>query len=493
VINSFILGTSNTNNFTTGGSKDPNDLNMWAYTSTNTPNKDTLNAGYAAVYEQPDFDLIFGADRLSPNGDANIGIWFFQQQVCTANGNFVVCGTNTPAAHVPGDLFIISAFTGGGGVSGIQAFAWDPGCASAHQAGCGAANLRILTTAGIAFAITNSSTVNASWASYSGGTLISPLFFEGGIDITSALGGNIPCFSSFLEETRSSQSPTAVLKDFLLGSFPVCSMSVAKNCPVCQVVNGSKFSWNVDGTVTNTGVGTLYNVTVTDDSGTPGNPADDLTFSCGTLAPSQSKKWGSTAGPGDCTANNGFVVTSTTTNPITNGVTASGSSSPAGGGTPVTASASTKCAQCTLNPAIGVTKACQTGVEVVGSNPAVVAVDVTYSGTITNSGNETLNSVSVGDTASGSSDTIALTTCVVTTPATCSISGGAATLSPGGMVSYAGSYLPSSFVIPTAGGRAQFSDTVNASGIGVLDGKKQLSGPVSAQCLLCPFGACPAQ
>lgn len=497
-LNTFILGTSNTNNFTGGGSKDPNDLSQWAYTSTNTPNKDTLNAGYAAAYDQPDFDIIFGADRLSPSGDANIGIWFFQQSVGLSNGSFINTATGAAAHHINGDVFIVSAFVNGGGTSAITAYEWDSSCASAVKnpgpGQCGASNLRVLNTSGIGFAITNSGTINASWASYSSGTLASPLFFEGGLDITSALGANVPCFASFLEETRSSQSPTAVLKDFLLGSFPVCSMSVNKECPICSVVNGSSFSWNADGTVTNTGIATIFNVTVVDDSGTPANPADDLTFNCGTLLAGQSKKWGSTAGAGDCTAVNGFKISSTTTNPIQNGVSASATSSSGGGGTPITASASIACGKCTLNPAIGVSKTCQTGVEVIGSNPALVAVDVTYSGAINNSGNETLSNVSVGDTASGTSDTIALTSCVTTTPPTsCTMAGGKATLGPGASVNYAGSYLPSSFVTPTGGGRAQFTDTVNASGTGVLDGTVFQSGPVSATCTLCPFGVCAAQ
>ena len=496
-LNTFILGSSTTNNFTGGGSKDPNDLNQWAYTSTSTPNKDTLNAGYAAAYNQPDFDIIFGADRLSPNGDANIGIWFFQEAVGTSNGGFINTADGTPAHHIDGDVFIVSAFVNGGGVSAIQAYKWDSTCTSAVKnptAGqCAASNLRVLNTSnGDAFAITNSQTVTASWAGYSGNSLVSPLFFEGGLDLTTALGNNVPCFASFLEETRSSQSPTAVLKDFLLGSFPVCSMSVAKTCPVCQIVNGSSFSWSVSGTVTNTGIGTLYNVTVTDDSGTPSASGDDLTFSCGTLTAGQSKKWGSGAGAGDCVASSGFTVTSTTTNPITNGVTASASSSSGGGGTPVTASNSSVCATCQVNGAINATKSCQTGVAVTGSNPAVVAVDVTYSGTVTNTGNESLSNVSVSDSATGTSDTATLSTCVVTTPSTCSISNGKATLAPTGQVNYQGSYLPSNFTLPTAGGRAQFTDSVTATGTGVLSGLTKTAGPISATCTLCPAGTCPA-
>lgn len=70
----FVNGTATTESFTGGGSKDPLDLSQWAYSTSPTPNKDTLNAGYAAAYQLGgDFDVVFGSDRLSPNGDANIG------------------------------------------------------------------------------------------------------------------------------------------------------------------------------------------------------------------------------------------------------------------------------------------------------------------------------------------------------------------------------------------------------------------------------------
>src|SRR5262245_12287986 len=77
----FINGEASTLAFTTGGSKDPNDITSWQCTSHNSPDKDTLTNGFVAAYTDSngDLDLKFGADRASINGDANIGIWFFQQ------------------------------------------------------------------------------------------------------------------------------------------------------------------------------------------------------------------------------------------------------------------------------------------------------------------------------------------------------------------------------------------------------------------------------
>ena len=299
-VRTYVPGVFNTFNFTGGGSKDPNPLSSWAYTSTSSPNKDTLNAVYAAAYvTSGDFVLIFGADRLSPNGDANIGLWFFQQPV-GPNGSGGFTG-----AHTNGDLFVISAFTGGGGTSTITVFAWNqPGLPGAINGGCStgvknptpnqcadtnllllAAPTTICTNTSIFCAITNSNTVTASWATTAngytvpqvagGGQLVSPLFFEGGMDVTAVLKSVgvtvIPCFSSFIMETRSSQSTTAVLKDFLGGSFPICGLNITKLCGTPSAVQGgTEISYPVNGVVTNTGIGALFNVSVFD---TPTSPA----------------------------------------------------------------------------------------------------------------------------------------------------------------------------------------------------------------------------
>jgi hypothetical protein len=269
-VRTFVSGTSSTFSFTTGGSKDPNLISSWAYSSGNTPNKDTLNGAYAAAYTiGGDFELVFGADRASPSGDANIGIWFFQNAV-GPNGSGGFTG-----AHVNHDVFIISAFTGGGGNSTVTVLEWDSGCASGVKnptAGqCADTNLRLLAVpsgvcgSSIYCGITNSGTVNSTWE----GSLLSPLFFEGGVDLTAAFAAvgvtQLPCFSSFLVETRSSQSTTAVLKDFLAGGFPVCSAFITKSCGTpTEASDGSGTTFPVNGIVTNTGIGALHNVRVFD-------------------------------------------------------------------------------------------------------------------------------------------------------------------------------------------------------------------------------------
>src|SRR5262245_52798032 len=87
----FLVGAPGEPNFTTGGSKDSNDVSQWAFSTGSTPDKDTLTHGYAASYTGPaaqggDNILVFGAERFAVNGDSNIGIWFFQQNISIPSG-----------------------------------------------------------------------------------------------------------------------------------------------------------------------------------------------------------------------------------------------------------------------------------------------------------------------------------------------------------------------------------------------------------------------
>ena len=110
--------------FTTGGSKDTNDVSQWKWTAgTVTPAKDDIQHAYAAVYaEQGNLVLYFGQDRaLDNNGDANVGFWFLQNQVgLNGDGSF-------SGSHVDGDVLVQSEFTNGGDVSGVQIYKWQSG------------------------------------------------------------------------------------------------------------------------------------------------------------------------------------------------------------------------------------------------------------------------------------------------------------------------------------------------------------------------------
>jgi hypothetical protein len=160
------------------------------------------------------------------------------------------------------------------------------------------------------------------------GPIRSPLFFQGGINLSYAVngsdGGALPCFSSFLEETRSSQSTSAVLKDFLLGGFPVCSLTITKQCdtanPPVLVNNGTQVLYSWKGVVHDTGVGTLSGIVIDDNlpTGTLTHPTllDSATNSpTTTLAPDATGSYTATATVASLTAKNtasarGFFGTS---------------------------------------------------------------------------------------------------------------------------------------------------------------------------------------
>ncbi len=397
----FVNGSSSTDSFQGGGSKDFNPLSQWSYSSTPTPNKDTLNAGYAAAYNQGDFDVIFGADRASPNGDANIGIWFFQQTVgLNGNGGF-------SGSHTNGDVFVISSFTNGGGTSTISVYAWNQkglpnaingGCASGVKnpiAGqCADTNLLLLASpsavCGTSYycAITNSATTASTWE----GNLATPLFFEGGVDITQAfsgVGATVPCFSSFLEETRSSQSTSAVLKDFLIGGFPVCSLSISKQCGTSSVnSSGTGFNYPVNGVVTNTGIGTLYDVQVFDTIGGVTGSAINVVNNV-----AASKYVGTnTLGSGDT----GTWSDSSTSTATTQSDQAYALAATSSGGTQNLQSSNTASQTCTAeaNTVLTVSKTCKTTLQVSGSQ---VAVKVTYGGQVCNSGPSQVTGISLTD------------------------------------------------------------------------------------------------
>src|SRR5438093_483796 len=252
--------------FSGGGSKDPLDISSWLWKPADTvPDKDTINHAYAATIRNTstggDKVLYIGGDRFAVNGDANIGAWFFQQSVGTSdissNGGFKFSGV-----HVDGDVFLVSAFVNGGGTAKLAAYIWNApggvipnGCTKSEikkgdvpQPGqCVDANIEFLGFADT-YAITNTSVLAAADVSWSydakfGGSLTDPIpaggFFEGGADLTSLFrssgAGDVPCFSSVLLETRSSQETTAVLKDFVLGSFPECKIEVVKDCNCTSV------------------------------------------------------------------------------------------------------------------------------------------------------------------------------------------------------------------------------------------------------------------
>src|SRR5215208_4905281 len=220
-IKNFTTDGTGATIFVGGGSKDTLDIPGWKHKDGSVPDKDNLLHGYAAQYGD---DLYFGADRFDGNGTATLGVWFFQSNVGPlANGSF-------SGSHVVGDVLVLTDFQSSGANATVRVFRWNgsgltliagdettpadcvgPPSVPANDSRCGT---------------TNSENELSPWPftpKVPVGTNIFPIghFFEGGIDLAALdLGGE--CFSSFLAETRTSNSVGSQLKDFVTGPLASC-------------------------------------------------------------------------------------------------------------------------------------------------------------------------------------------------------------------------------------------------------------------------------
>ena len=109
--------------------KDNEDIDAWNCDDANkvTDKGDITNA-YAALYDDGgDRILYFGMEKTTDNGDNNVGLWVLQDGsvACDPNGTLEP-GSGEPfqGNHTDGDLFIVSEFTNGGGVSLVNVYAW---------------------------------------------------------------------------------------------------------------------------------------------------------------------------------------------------------------------------------------------------------------------------------------------------------------------------------------------------------------------------------
>jgi hypothetical protein len=246
--------------FTTGGSKDQQPLSNWQWKDNagGLPDKDNLLHAMAARYSANNNSYIFfGADRFDNSGDSQIGFWFFKSAVCTlgtgsgtfGTGQASSCsGTATHAAgvvpHDPnhaGDILILSDFTNGGTQPTIRVFEYVGACTGCTQTpsdgtlnllGGNTTDIRdcgTVLTDDFCAAVNDLDGAQVPWlfknksgaASFGHGE-----FYEGGLNLNT-LGLQNECFSSFAAETRSSQSVTATLKDFILGSFQQCGATLS--------------------------------------------------------------------------------------------------------------------------------------------------------------------------------------------------------------------------------------------------------------------------
>jgi hypothetical protein len=216
--------------FTGGGSKDTLGIQQgaWAFTRGKPQAKDDITHAFATMYTDPatnDVILYCGLDRYDNSGDATAGFWFLQGPVAEGT-NKVGGGTGFTGTHTDGDILLVSDFTTGGSTSTIKVFRWTGDDATGKL-------VEVPTPPNSTRALVNSGPITTPWTFADKSKNTKPAageFLEEGVNL-SALGLGA-CFANFIAETRSSQSPTATLSDFVIGSFNTCRLELPNTATV---------------------------------------------------------------------------------------------------------------------------------------------------------------------------------------------------------------------------------------------------------------------
>ncbi|PYU93717.1 MAG: hypothetical protein DMG25_08690 [Acidobacteria bacterium] len=493
------------NIFTGGSSKDIYDVNSWQYKAGKPQGKDDIAHAFAAAYTlaTPNCGtpgnachtaIYFGMDRFDNSGDSTAGFWFFQdstvslctgprtpQPACTKAGTF-------SGRHVDGDLLIVSDFSTGGAVSTIQVFKWSGSALVAAEA-----------------AITTNATCNPTTGNSSLCAIVNPLagttspwgftnktgqttfgqgeFLEGGLDLNAIFGANIPCFTTFMAETRASNSPTSTLSDFSApASFPLCSITATMACNGSGTLSsdGSSVNYSWTGAAVNTGMGKVFDVDVTD------------TLPDGSQT--TSRIVGPTTTPNYLAANSSASFTiefaanaSNVTNPldVINTATIKAAASEGGPQTIIfpkspTPPATGEC-KASVNQALSVIKHCDAdfGGATLQIQGTQVVAEVFYTYQVCNNGTVPLTNIALADNT-GSPNSTTLPTIASVAPASCS-------------PVLKGTYFPQS--IDSTLGRYAFTDTVRVTGANGAFGVA-LTAPTPNACpsstdLACASVTCP--
>ena len=460
----------NTSIFTTGGSKDEQDISNWRHKDGSVPPKDDmLNAAAKVMTLSGGPAIVFAADRYSNNGDAQIGFWFLQQQI-----NLASDGTFGPAMHQDGDLLALANFSNGGTVASVEVYEWLAGAPVLISNAATAGKCDPAMTHTLACVITNASTtaIPTSWPfspkAGSANTYPQQSFFEGAIDLGSLFPGGIPCFSSFLVETRSSTSITATLKDFIGGGFESCGISVTKNCTGAVLQpDGQSVKFSFGGEVTNDGSGTVYDVIVRDSA----LPGEDIVVAA-SLAGGLSAPWSAEK------IVNGLSLPNT--------ATAYAAGSP-GGDQDIESEDVTQLCEAQAEGLISISKMCDPGTSLVQQG-SVVVVQVGVSGQVCNEG------------------PVALQNIILANDPTADITFTSVTLAPkdetGSCAPWSATYTPTEISDGDGSGpgRYFFDDTIKVTAAKTVFGESLPAnelcegGAVAckfASCPICPEGFCP--
>jgi VCBS repeat-containing protein len=253
--------------------KDVDDITTWKWSrhAVSSPKTD-LAHGFAAAYQEsgyPDYGgthtvLFVGTDRYASGSNSAISMWFLQHPIgartdgtfCTRTGP--ACkATDVLETHMVGDLLIQASL---GSSPTVAAYQW-----------VGGKNpLQPLTLDSSQYTqAINSAAITVPWPFIDSSGSSKPLaqeFFEVGLDLNRvfhAANADLPDFSSFIITTRTSNSQTATLSDFILGNIStVPNIGVDKVADAATVSAGGQVKYTV--TVRNVGVGDVTGATLND-------------------------------------------------------------------------------------------------------------------------------------------------------------------------------------------------------------------------------------
>lgn len=206
--------------------KDTEDVSAWQCGTKDKPQDktDILNS-YTIATTDADGELLlyFGFERATNKGNSYMGFWFLQNASgCQADGTF-------DGTHEEGDLLLLTDFTGGGGVSEVRVLRWNTSASDNLELVYEGADCEDTSPGDGSCGKVNTESIVTPWAPRN--TTDDPLgpnqLFEGGLAVEQLLDRErLPCFSTVIAETRTSQSITAKLKDVAGGVFQTCEARI---------------------------------------------------------------------------------------------------------------------------------------------------------------------------------------------------------------------------------------------------------------------------
>jgi hypothetical protein len=209
-------------------------LSTDTYGTASVPNKDDLSNVYAAAHiDGATNEVFFGAERVINNGDSHIDFEFLQGSV----GLTGTCSGSFTGNRTQGDFLLSVDFTSGGTLGGTILYKWqcdkvfdashDGNVCNPPNHGKSVPHYQQGASTAVTINVNGGGTVECGgWVcrlpnGSSTTSLLQNELMEGGINLAEI--GFTGCISTFLPHTRSSQSFTAVLKDFEIIPFNTCA------------------------------------------------------------------------------------------------------------------------------------------------------------------------------------------------------------------------------------------------------------------------------